>query len=199
MMDNRLSYRFLCSKYCVHTYSPLRHALPHWVLKYMCTWLIHLSLNAISSAETRGVYLSMVAQSVKNPPAIRETWVWSLGWEDLLEKGMATHSSMLAWKIPWTDEPGRLQSMGSQRVGHDWATFTFTFSYYSLSSFTNDWKSIHSANIYWVTADIARHRDTVRDKTGSLSSKTHKITGLLINIKYLRVQGQNSISLAKVT
>ena len=51
-----------------------------------------------------------------------ETWVPSLGWEDLLEKEMAIHSSTIAWKIPWTEEPGRLQSMGSQRVGHDWAT-----------------------------------------------------------------------------
>ena len=50
---------------------------------------------------------------------MQETWVQSLGWEDLLEKEMATHSSTLAWKIPWTEEPGRLQSMGSQRVGHD--------------------------------------------------------------------------------
>ena len=56
---------------------------------------------------------------VKNPPAMQETWDRSLGWEDPLEKGMATHSSILAWKIPWTEEPGGLQSMGSQRVGHD--------------------------------------------------------------------------------
>ena len=49
---------------------------------------------------------------VKNPPAMQETWVPSLGWEDPLEKGMATHSSALAWRIPWTEEPGRLQSMG---------------------------------------------------------------------------------------
>ena len=56
---------------------------------------------------------------VKRLPAIRETQVRSLGWEDLLEKEMATHSSILAWKIPWTEEPSRLQSMGSQRVGHD--------------------------------------------------------------------------------
>ena len=54
---------------------------------------------------------------VKNPPAMRETWVQSLGWEDPLEKGKATHSSILAWRIPWTEEPGGLQSMGSKRVG----------------------------------------------------------------------------------
>ena len=62
---------------------------------------------------------SLVAQMVKRLPAMQETRVQSLGWEDLLEKEMATHSSILAWKIPWMEEPGRLQSMGSLRVGHD--------------------------------------------------------------------------------
>ena len=56
---------------------------------------------------------------VKNLPAIQETWVQFLGREDALEKGIATHSSILAWRIPWTEEPGGLQSMGSQRVGQD--------------------------------------------------------------------------------
>ena len=64
---------------------------------------------------------SLVAQMVKNLPAMQETWVQSLGWEDLLEKGMVTHSSILAWRIPWTEEPVRLQFMGWQRIGHDWA------------------------------------------------------------------------------
>ena len=59
---------------------------------------------------------------VKHLPTMRETRVQSLGWEDLLEKEMATHSSILAWEIPWMEDPGRLQSMGSQRVRHDWAT-----------------------------------------------------------------------------
>ena len=62
---------------------------------------------------------SLVAQSVNNLPAVQETRVQSLGWEDPLEKEMATHSSILAWKISWTEEPGGLQSMGSQRVGHN--------------------------------------------------------------------------------
>ena len=62
---------------------------------------------------------SLVAQMLKKLPATRETQVRSLGQEDPLEKQMATHSSILAWKIPWTEEPGRLQSMGSQRVRHD--------------------------------------------------------------------------------
>ena len=60
-----------------------------------------------------------MTQSVKRLPAVQETWVQSLGREGLLEKGMATHFSALAWKIPWMEEPGRLQSVGSQRVGHD--------------------------------------------------------------------------------
>ena len=60
-----------------------------------------------------------MAETVKNPPAAQETQVQSLGGEDPLEKGMATHSSILAWEIPWTEEPGGLQSMGSQRVRQD--------------------------------------------------------------------------------
>ena len=62
-----------------------------------------------------------MAQLVKNPPTMRETWVWSVGWQDPLEKGTAIHSSVLAWRIPWT-----VYSMESQRVGHDWVTFTYT-------------------------------------------------------------------------
>ena len=61
----------------------------------------------------------VLAQAVKNLPVILKTWVHSLGWEDTLEQGMATHSSILAWRIPWTEEPGGLQSMGSQGIAHD--------------------------------------------------------------------------------
>ena len=61
----------------------------------------------------------LVAQMVKNLPAMQETWVQSLGREDLLEKGIVTHSSILAWRIPWAEEPGGLRSMGLQRVRHD--------------------------------------------------------------------------------
>ena len=62
---------------------------------------------------------SLVAQVVKNSPAVQETWVQSQGWEDPLEEGMATHANILAWRIPWTEEPGGLQSMGLQRIGHN--------------------------------------------------------------------------------
>ena len=64
-------------------------------------------------------WASLVAQTVKNLPAMRETWVGSLSWEDTLEEGKATHYSFLAWRIPWTEEPGGLQSLGWQRVRHD--------------------------------------------------------------------------------
>ena len=60
-----------------------------------------------------------MAQTVRNLPAMQETWALSLDWEDAIEKGMETHSSILVWKIPWTEEPGGLQFMGSQRVRHD--------------------------------------------------------------------------------
>ena len=90
-----------------------------------CTALVtFLSLSIILHLTKRRV--SLVAQMVKNLPAMQETWVRSLGREDPLEKEMATHSSILAWRIPWTEEPGGLQSMGSQRVGHNWVTNTFT-------------------------------------------------------------------------
>ena len=64
-------------------------------------------------------WASLVAQLVKNPPVMWETWVQSLGWKGLLEKGMATHSSILGWRIPWTEESGGLQFMRSKRVRHD--------------------------------------------------------------------------------
>ena len=84
-------------------------------------------------ANTMPLYIrGLVAQTVKRLSTMQETQVQSLGQEDPLEQKMAIHSSTIAWKIPWTEEPGRLQSMGSQRVGHDWATslsLSFTFIY----------------------------------------------------------------------
>ena len=80
-----------------------------------------------TSPSPRIIWASLVAQLVKNPPAMWETWVRSLGWEDLLEKGKATHSSILAWRIPWA-----IQSMGLQRVKHDWLSLSVSL----LGSFT---------------------------------------------------------------
>ena len=70
-------------------------------------------------AHSESEWASLVAQEVKNLPAVKEAWVRSLGWKDPLEKGMTIHSSILAWRIPWTEEPGGPQSMWSQRVGHN--------------------------------------------------------------------------------
>ena len=75
--------------------------------------VVYNIVNTLNATELRA---SLVAQLIKNLPAMQETWIWFLGWEDPLEKGTATHSSVLAWRIPWTEELGRLQSMGSQRV-----------------------------------------------------------------------------------
>ena len=68
-----------------------------------------------------------MTQMLKSPPVMQETQDRSLGQEDPMEKGMATHSSILAWRIPWTEEPGRLEAMGLHRVGHNWAMNTLTF------------------------------------------------------------------------
>ena len=76
---------------------------------------------------------SLVAQMVKNLTAMQQIWIRSLGWEDPLKKGMATHSSILAWRIPRTEEPGGLQSLGSQRVRHDWVTLTHTHTHTRIS------------------------------------------------------------------
>ena len=81
----------------------------------------------VNSEQRESLEVSLVAQMVKNPPAMQKTWVQSLDQEDALKKGMAAHSSILAWRIPWTEKPGGLQSMGLQRVGHDCETNTFNF------------------------------------------------------------------------
>ena len=83
--------------------------------------LFHFQLfvgNLVLSWKSRGMWASLVGQMVKNLPAMLETWVWSLGWEDPLEEGMETHSNILAWR----EEPGGLQPMGLQRVRQDWVT-----------------------------------------------------------------------------
>ena len=86
------------------------------------------------------VFLNMtiLVQTVKNQSVVWEALVQSLGREDPLEKEMATHSSLLAWRMPWTEEPGGLQSMGPQRVGHDWATNTFTFVLRGVGSYLTE-------------------------------------------------------------
>ena len=93
-------------------------------------WFLHTACKLLQKYVPR--MASIVDQMVKNLPAMRETQVRSLGQEEPLEKGMATYSSVLALRIPWTEEPGGLQSTGSQRIGHNWVTNTFTFHWVSM-------------------------------------------------------------------
>ena len=109
-------------------------------------------MNLIMAGRT-----SLLAQRVKRLPTMRETQVQSLGQEDPLEKDMATHSTTLAWKIPWTEEPGGLQSMGSQRVRHDWVT---SFHFTSMAGKEDNWVC--------VCTHTHTHRDTDTD------THTHK-------------------------
>ena len=113
-------------------------ATVHGVAKswtWLSDWYFHFHmfvhacvLSRFSHGTSSRFRASLVAQLVKNPSAMWETWVWFLGWEDPPEKGMAAHVSILAWRIPWTEKPGGLQFTVLQRVGHDWVTDTFTFT-----------------------------------------------------------------------
>ena len=112
------------------------------VIEYICDFILcvfkwHINERSWSeNASFKKLYLydlsmlilaSLVAQTVKKLLAIQETWVWSLDRDNHLDKEMATHTSILAWRVSWTEEPGGLQSMGLQRVGHDWATIALIF------------------------------------------------------------------------
>ena len=108
-------------------------------------------------------WASLVAQMVKHLPTMQETWVWFLGGEDPQEKEMATRSSILAWRIPWTEEPGELQSTGSQRVGHDWVTNTHTYN-------LNCHPSLASQVAHWVKNSPAMQK-TQETQVPSLSQE----------------------------
>ena len=108
--------------FCYFFLSPLVYVLGCGKL-----WFMFFCLRY--TLEERSFGASQVAQMVKNLPAMQEIRVQSLGREDHLEKGMETHSSILAWRIPWSEEPGRLQSMGLQWVRHDWARNTHTHTH----------------------------------------------------------------------
>ena len=97
-------------------------------------------------------WASLVAQMVKNSPAVHEIWVQSLDWEDLLEKGTATHFTILACRIPWTERPGWLQHSGSQRIGHNWAIFACSLSWlFFFLPLINTEKAMapHSSTLAW--------------------------------------------------
>ena len=126
-----------------------------------------LSLNHFPGA-------SLVAQMVKNLTVIQETQVWSLGPEVPLEKEMATHSSILACRIPWTEEPGELQSMGSQRVGQDCAINTFTFKNpHSLSQWRKPTIWVNNNSKLWITQNNLLLLSHLKISTYSQSISLH--------------------------
>ena len=107
------------------------------ILFFIVAEAIYIPINSVGGVPFLYILINTwapwVTQLVKNLHAMWETWIGSLGWEDPMEKGMATHSSILAWRIPWTEKLGRLQSVGSQRIIHDWMTFPFINTCYLLS------------------------------------------------------------------
>ena len=132
--------------------------LSHAALKSLfCRWLLQLFgslcwyLVSFGPHESKCPFLSLffskycflwaslVAEMVKNLPAVWETWVWSLGWEDPLEEGMVTHFGVVAWRTPWTEEPGGLQSVGLQTAGLDWAPEHSTRCFYVFPAPASSW------------------------------------------------------------
>ena len=107
---------------------------------------------------------SLVAQMIKNLPAKQETWLWSLGREDFLEKGMATHCSIFAWRIPWTGEPDGLQSMRLQTVRHNWVTNTSHFHIWILLSHMRELKSSICSNMDGLRRYRAQWNKTEKEK-----------------------------------
>ena len=114
---------FHVSSHWIHVF---RHS--YWICVFKHIYIEYIFSNIFVEYVFSNTSASPVPQTIKNLPAMQETQVQSLVWEDPLEKRMATHCSIFAWRIPWTEEAGGLQSMGLQRVGHDWATNTFTCS-----------------------------------------------------------------------
>ena len=120
--------------------------------------------------------LPWVAQKVKNLHAMQENQIWFLGQEDALKKGTETHSSILSWTTPWTEEPGWLQSMGSKRVGHNWATNIFYFHFQRrgrqrmrwLDGITDSMK-MHLSKPWEMVKDREAHCDTIHGVTKSLT------------------------------
>ena len=123
-----LSDTLILSEQCVRTadrrmfYDICGDLISTVTLTWAHLWSLQLTIFNNLALSTKNI--SLVAQTVKNLPMVQETQVQSLSGEGPLEKEMTIHSSILAWEIPWTEEPGRLKSVGSQRVRHDWATNT---------------------------------------------------------------------------
>ena len=127
--------------------------------QFLCllSFLPPFSLPGKFSTLIKPAQASLVAQMVKNLPGMWETWVWSLGREDLLEKGMVTHSNILAWRIPWTEEPGGLQSTGSQRINERYSP-SFQSSNKCMSQYMNVWEVSIQKNDFPTTPSTSTMR-----------------------------------------
>ena len=121
-------------------------------------------------------HASLVAQTIKRLPAMWETWVRSLGQEDPLQKEMATHSSTLAWKIPWTEEPGRLQSMWLQRVRHDWTFLSFLISNKTIIDVFKLWCWRRLLRVPWTT------RKSIQSIIKEINPE-YSLEGLILKLK----------------
>ena len=128
---------------------------------------------------------SLVAQMVKDLPAMWETQVRTLGWEDPLENGMATHSSILAWGIPWTEELRGLQTMGLQTAGHDWTTNTFTFQINALLVRSIDLKFIINDTVWAVVENQFQHSWLNKKKSEKKLIAQLKNLTMMNNVKVL--------------
>ena len=130
----------------------------HFFVSYTCPLNIYLWKNTFNP-NIMGQYVlawaSLMAQTIKNLPAMWESWVQFLAWEDPLEQGMATHlpmASILVWRVPWTEKPIRLQSMGMQRVRHDWVTKTHRYTHTHTHTRTCiNFKNQSWNLVYWST------------------------------------------------
>ena len=125
---------------------------------------------------------SLVAQMVKNLPAVWETCAWSLGQKDPLEKGMATHPSILAWRIPWVEGIGGLQSVGLQRARHNWATNTFAFflHYTKWSYILQEKTNFNGLRMFSTTKLILNKYFRNVSKLNSILSKSVNIVDIII-------------------
>ena len=129
--------------------------------------------------ELEGVLRHSLAQMIKNLPAMQEAQIWSLGWEDLLEKGVTIHSSVLAWRIPWTEGPDGLQSMGLQRARYNWATDTFLFLSLERTARQEAWMLI--PGLVWSVSDeyvASLHLPTFDAHLTELTDEQAKYLGL---------------------